>query len=205
MPSPFPGMNPYLEHPALWPEVHNRLIVALADVLNPQLLPKYRAAIDQRIYALNSSDALLIRIPDVSIERRGEAELSGEGSNSGQLAVATAPMQVTVPMPIEVRERYLEIREIATQSVVTAVEILSPSNKQARSGREAYEQKRLKVLSSRTHLVEIDLLRSGKSMEVLLSQKDFDYRILISRSEQRPQANLYGFNLPDSIPSFRYL
>lgn len=205
MPSPFPGMNPYLEHPALWPEVHNRLIVALADVLNPQLLPKYRAAIDQRIYALNSSDALLIRIPDVSIERRGEAELSGEGSNSGQLAVATAPMQVTVPMPIEVRERYLEIREIATQSVVTAVKILSPSNKQARSGREAYEQKRLKVLSSRTHLVEIDLLRSGKSMEVLLSQKDFDYRILISRSEQRPQANLYGFNLPDSIPSFRYL
>ena len=41
MPSPFPGMNPYLEYPDRWPTVHNRLIVALADLLTPQLLPKY--------------------------------------------------------------------------------------------------------------------------------------------------------------------
>jgi len=33
MPSPFTGMNPYLEHPTLWSEVHKRLIVAIADAL----------------------------------------------------------------------------------------------------------------------------------------------------------------------------
>jgi Protein of unknown function (DUF4058) len=33
MPSPFPGMNPYLELPVLWAELHSRLIVALSDEL----------------------------------------------------------------------------------------------------------------------------------------------------------------------------
>ena len=37
IPTPFPGMDPYLEHPTLWPGVHNRLIIALADVLSPPM------------------------------------------------------------------------------------------------------------------------------------------------------------------------
>jgi len=40
MPSPFPGMNPYLEHPELWPEVHNRLIMALANAIESNLSRK---------------------------------------------------------------------------------------------------------------------------------------------------------------------
>lgn len=67
MPSPFPGMNPYLENPELWPEVHSRLIVAMADALNPQLMPKYRAAIDQRVYDISGDEALLVGIPDVTV------------------------------------------------------------------------------------------------------------------------------------------
>ena len=63
MPSPFPGMNPYLENPELWPEVHSRLIVAIADALTPQLMPKYRAAIDQGVYDI-SGDELLEQIYD---------------------------------------------------------------------------------------------------------------------------------------------
>ena len=55
MPSPFPGMDPYLEAPQLWAELHNRLIVAIADDLSPKLRPNYRVAIDQRIY-LTSDD-----------------------------------------------------------------------------------------------------------------------------------------------------
>ncbi|NEO03945.1 MAG: DUF4058 family protein, partial [Moorea sp. SIO3I7] len=38
-PSPFPGMDPYVEHPSAWPNVHHRLITAIADSLAPQLLP----------------------------------------------------------------------------------------------------------------------------------------------------------------------
>jgi hypothetical protein len=45
MPSPFPGMDPYLEAPEFWSEVHSRLIVGTADALAPMLRPKYRVAV----------------------------------------------------------------------------------------------------------------------------------------------------------------
>ncbi len=196
--SPFPGMNPYLENPELWPEVHSRLIVAIADDLNPQLIPRYRAAIDRRVYAIDGSEALLIGIPDVTVERR-------TAESKRDVAVMTpvsSPVQVQLPMPMEIRESYLQIRETATGEVVTAIEILSPTNKRTGKGRDAYKAKRIDVLSSRTHLVEIDLLRGGKPMTISSGDIESDYRILVSRSQQRPQADLYAFNLADRIPTF---
>ncbi len=62
MPSPFPGMNPYLENPEIWPEVHHLLISILAETLNPQLLPKYRVAVEKRIYETTADDSLLVGI-----------------------------------------------------------------------------------------------------------------------------------------------
>ncbi|WP_414572726.1 DUF4058 family protein [Nostoc sp. CCY 9925] len=56
----FPGMNPYLEDPALWPGVHGRLIVAITDFLSPQLRRKYFVAIEERIYQTTADDRLLI-------------------------------------------------------------------------------------------------------------------------------------------------
>ena len=43
-------MNPYLEHPELWHQVHNRLIVGIADAIADQIAPQYRVSIEQRIY-----------------------------------------------------------------------------------------------------------------------------------------------------------
>lgn len=48
MPTPFPGMDPYLEQRELWPAVHNRLIVALADYLAPRLRPRYYVDLELR-------------------------------------------------------------------------------------------------------------------------------------------------------------
>jgi Protein of unknown function (DUF4058) len=59
----FPGMNPYLENPETWSEVHFWLIAELARMLNPVLAPKYRAAVEKRVY----SDAILVGIPDVAV------------------------------------------------------------------------------------------------------------------------------------------
>ena len=67
MSSPFPGMNPYLENPRLWPQVHKRLIVEIADAMNPQLLPQYWMSIEERVYQTtdtNGEDSLLVGIPD---------------------------------------------------------------------------------------------------------------------------------------------
>jgi hypothetical protein len=87
---------------------------------------------------------------------------------------------------------------------VTVVELLSPTNKRPGSeGRRLYEDKRRTVLGTRTHLVEIDLCRSGVPMPVLGTPLDSDYRILISRGDRRPRAELLPFGIQDPIPSFR--
>jgi Protein of unknown function (DUF4058) len=201
MPNPFPGMNPYLENPELWRSVHNRLIVAIADVLTPQLLPKYLVDIEQRIYQISGADALLIGIPDVTIQRSP----ASTSTTASKVAVAAPPAQslkVRIPVPVELTESYLQVIETATKQVVTVIELLSPTNKRPGKGREMYETKRENIFGSRTHLVEIDLLRSYQPMPVLGNNIESNYRILVSRRERRPIADLYIFNLPDPIPAF---
>jgi Protein of unknown function (DUF4058) len=201
MPNPFPGMNPYLENPDFWSEVHNRLIVAIADVLVPQLVPKYRVAIEQRVYEIKGEESLLVGIPDVSV-MRNPAVRNPITSNVAVAARTIAPVQVTLPMPEEVKERYLEIVDLATKEVVTVIEVLSPANKRPGKGREMYEEKRDRVFESRSHLVEIDLLRCWKPLPVLGTDLAANYRILVSRSNRRPRADLYLFNVRDAIPCF---
>ncbi|MGL5064447.1 MAG: DUF4058 family protein [Microcoleus sp.] len=201
MPNPFPGMNPYLEVAELWRSVHNRLIVAIADVLTPQLLPKYLVDIEQRIYQISGEDALLIGIPDVTIQRSPAATIATDSN----IAVAAPPSQslkVRIPVPVELTESYLQVIETTTKQVVTVIEVLSPTNKRPGKGREMYEAKRENIFASRTHLVEIDLLRSYQPMPVLGNDIEASYRILVSRGNRRPIADLYVFNLPDPIPAF---
>jgi len=201
MPSPFPGMNPYLENPEFWPEVHHRLIVAIADDIEQNLSQQYRVAIEKRTYMSGGEDSVDIAIPDVSV-------VAARTTTQTQSAVMTLPpptefVTVTLPIYEECREGYLEIREVTTGRVVTVIEILSPANKRAGEGRTAYLNKRQKVLGTLTHLIEIDLLRSGKYLPFASEIPQTDYRISIGRANQRPQAQLYAFNVRDEIPVFR--
>ena len=200
MPSPFPGMNPYLERPELWPGIHHWLITAIAQSLVPQLRPKYLVAVEVRVYEISGETSLLVGIPDVTVQR----PLTATNLDMPNVAVASPlqPMTVTVPMPEIIKEGYLEVREVATREVVTSIEILSHTNKRSKEGRNAYESKRQRVLRSLTHLIEIDLLREGKPMPVFSNGIQTDYRILATRGDHRPQADLYAFNLRDVIPSF---
>jgi len=198
-------MNPYLEHPDFWQETHNRLIIAIADSIMPQIRPKYEIAIEKRIYQINDSndnneDSLLVGIPDVAIKRQPNAPDVPTGSVA--TATLTIPTTVKVPAPEKIKQTYLEVREMATRQVVTAIEILSPVNKRSGDGRITYLKKRQSILGSLTHLVEIDLLRRGEPMPVLNNSIQSDYRVLVSRSNRRPLAELYAFNLRDSLPVF---
>ena len=205
MPSPFPGMNPYLENPELWSEVHSRLIVAIADTIAPTLLPNYYVAIEKRIYFNVPEDNVLIGIPDVSVISPGK-RIPQESPQSkiptATLSQPDEPQTITIPIAEEIQERYLEIRETTTGRVITSIELLSPKNKRGGEGREAYLRKRQRILTSYTHLVEIDLLRGGKSMPMQGVSEEKNYRILVSRSDLRPHAQLYSFNLRDTIPKF---
>jgi hypothetical protein len=199
MPTPFPGMDPYLEQRGIWEQVHTSLIVAIQYHLTPLLRPKYRVAIEQRSYlTLLPPGDQLVGVPDALITA---PDRSGSASVMVMAAIAAEPEVGVLPMAEEVRERYLEIRDVHTELVVTVIEILSPSNKLSKTGREQYETKRMNVLSSLTNLVEIDLLRAGRPFAMKASRQT-DYRIVISRRQQRPHADLYLFNLRQPIPSF---
>ena len=120
------------------------------------------------------------------------------------VVVAPSPTEPVITVPLtesEVREAYLEVKEAATKTVIAAIEILSPTNKQG-DGRQKYEAKRQRGLRSQTHLVEIDFLRAGNPLPIVGDLPQSHYRILVSRSAERPTADLYLFNLPDSIPPF---
>lgn len=197
MPSPFPGMDPYLEHPEVWPGVHLLLISALAESLTPVLRPKYAVSVEVRLYETSGEQSLLVGIPDAAIQR------SGQIGNSSLTVVepSNQPISVRLPMPESVRQGYLEIREVSTRSVITAIELLSPVNKRPGQGRQTYLTKRERIFTSETHLVEVDLLRAWQPMPIL-GEAQHDYRILVSRSEVRPAADLYSFNVPDAIPTF---
>ena len=200
MASPFPGMNPYLENPLFWSEIHNLLIAAIFRKLNPQLRPKYKAAIEKRVYQVSDEDSLLVGVADVAVQSTQKTVLPQKANIAVALPSVEA-VTVDVIMPETVKESYLEVRDVATQEVVTLIEILSPKNKRSGEGRNAYVKKRLQVLGSYTNLVEIDLLRDGKSPQ-LQNNVQTDYRILVSRSSKRPKADLYAFNLPNLIPFY---
>ena len=201
MANPFPGMNPYLESPELWPQVHHLLISSIFESLVPQLLPKYIVDIEKRVYELSGENSLLVGIPDVTVQRSP----TPTNPTSSNVAVAAPPMtalKVRLPVPVEFREAYLEVRDTETREVVTVIEVLSPANKRPGKGREMYERKREKVFGSRSHLVEIDLLRSYQPLPVFGNDIEASYRILVSRANQKPLGDLYLFNLPDMIPQF---
>jgi len=196
MQTPFPGMDPYLEHPALWPDVHNSLIAAIRDALSPAVAPDYYVALERRAYLLRPDDIVFVGRPDVSVITHRLPSLPKTAPEF------TGVMEVEVPMNDKVEESFLEIHEVRTGALVTLMELLSPVNKVHPEGRAQYEQKREQVLHTRTNLVEIDLLRVGEPMAVYGRGARSDYRILISRSTQRPRAQLYAFSVRQPIPSF---
>ncbi len=190
-------MDPWLEHPALWPDVHNRLIAAIADAMSPLLAPKYFIGLEQRVYNLSASNLKLIGMPDLALTTNRPA---GSPSRAAE-PVGVGVIEVEVPTGQSVRETYLEVRQVSSSSVVTVIEILSRVNKLSKKGRAKYERKRQDIFDTRTNLVEVDLLREGKPMPYFGPPSRSDYRILVSRGARRPGAQLYAFGVRNEIPT----
>lgn len=201
MPSPFPGMDPYLERPALWPDVHNGLIAAIQLSLAPQVRPRYYVAIEERVYLTEMEGRDMVGQADVAVMGHGNGDTE-PGTQPAFSAPDSSVLTVRVPAVEEVRETYLEVRQTGTDYVVAVIEVLSPTNKRPGRGRLLFQDKRMDVLGTRTHLIEIDLLRAGEPMPVLEDGSASDYRILVSRGNRRPNATLYVFGVRQPIPAF---
>jgi hypothetical protein len=191
-------MDPYLEVGYLWPDLHHRLITAIGDRIAPQLPRDYYIRVEQRTYvAIVEPDDHLTR-PDLAV-LAVSGDLSPVECGGAATAVRPTRERVTLPLSEEIREGYLEIRDAGTHTVVTSIEILSPTNKAPGPGRAKYERKRLRTLDSATNLVEIDLLRGGRPM-AMYPLPEAGYRIVVSRAWERPGAELQRFGVRDAIP-----
>ncbi len=197
MPMIFPGMDPYLEDPRLWTGVHTALIVYIRNFLQPLLQPRYIAAIEERVFLERPE---MDRIPDVWIHR-------GKKSN-GSLAVLEADTPVVVKLPErEVHQRYITIVDrFSRQKLVTVIEVISPSNKYPGPGRESYLEKQSEIRQSKTHLVEIDLLRTGPHVLAVAewmaqAQRPYHYLMCVNRARsERDEYELYPRSVRERLP-----
>lgn len=199
MPSPFPGMNPYIERPDVWNDFHDTFIPAVREVLVPRLRPRYYVRIEEHLYIHEPSadERFPLGRPDLSLHASPRAV-----STTGGVAVV-APVSIGLPVIVE-EERfpYLEIRDRQNNEVVTVVELLSPANKAG--GRDQYLAKVRRVLASKTNFVEIDLLRAHDKMP-WDRLPACDYYAIVSRHTDRqgddPHADLWPLGLRDPLPT----
>ena len=201
MPSPFPGMNPFLEHVDAWHTFHMTFPAVAIEVMSPTLGPNYFARIDEHVYIhemFNDDAGPLWGKPDI-----GVTELRGQRTQLDQRSetlVQEPPQRVMLPENHPVRVPYIEIRDRLNRRLVTIIELLSPLNKRPGLDREQYEWKRGELLAGTTHLVEIDLLRGGPRFPPA-DQSECDYCVLVSRHEDRPQADLWPIQLREPLPT----
>jgi hypothetical protein len=198
MDSPFPGMNPYLEEPSFWPDVHHELIAAIREQIQDQLSAAYRAVITPYV-AFESIEITPTRrfVPDVAVLER--ASLPSAGSSA---AVAEAPMTLPAFMTVPVEYARIEIRSVRDQVLITAIELLSPANKRMGQdgGAHAYEQKRQEIFFSTAHLLELDLLRAGQRPQVARPLPAAPYFIFLSRMQRRPNIEIWPVSLRTPFP-----
>jgi hypothetical protein len=195
MPSPFPGMDPYLEGD-LWTSFHAPFATEIARQLMPRLRPKYVALQEKRFEVVGEGAIAIESIfPDVGV---AGTDFSAQ-EPIGQ-AVATAPYLLQTVMESRAPHAWVEIRDAAGRRLVSTIEILSPWNKRGQ-GRVEYLEKRRKLLRSKSHLIEIDLLRRGRRLPMRDKLPPGSYYVLTGRAEQRPMVQVWPIGLDHPLPT----
>jgi Protein of unknown function (DUF4058) len=217
MPSPFPGMDPYLESPRFCPDLHAGLIFAMKEDLQGRLSQAYYAQCGQRVW-LDISQRYIE--PDVNVMRE-RREIPHRGHGGVTLAepeveveterTAGEPVLITVE---DVRnddhlENYIEIhgRWSGQDRLIATIEVVSPSNKApGDDGYDTYRTKQREILAGQAHLIEIDLLRAGAHITAV--PKDiakekagpFDYHVSVHRFERPKEYLVYPIRLQHRLP-----
>jgi hypothetical protein len=196
MPSPFPGMDPYLEG-ALWTTLHHGLGSEIVRQLAPKLRPRYIALpVERFVMDIDAGVSVTTAstYPDVGVVATQQPPARAETTT------VSAPLRLATVMPEAVPHVTVEIRDTRQRQLVTAIEILSPTNKRG-EGRREYILKRQRLLLSSSHLMEIDLLRTGERVPMQQPLPEAPYFVLLSRAEDRPFMEVWPIALADSLPT----
>lgn len=196
MPSPFPGMDPYLES-WIWGDCHGGLIQAIRAQLNVKLPPRFLANTGLYIWreGPEENERVMLGGPDVFAAEKWPRPTGGTPT-----AVVEAPVTTLLP-GIERKQRFVRIVDKTHRRIVTVLEILSPSNKTADDYGETYRLKRDEYIASGINLVEIDLLRAGHRPPLgEPPPESSDYYVLVSRSWERRKLGIWPFSVRDPLP-----
>ncbi len=198
MASPFPGMDPYLEDPAFWRDFHHRFIDCWCESVAKALPSHYDARVDESVNLVQMSpDVIKLIYPDIAVSR-GPKRTKKKSSTTGTLLLE--PVHIPHEFLDEVRQARIEILHRPDRSLVGVLEMLSPFNKSG-EGLNAYRAKRITVLCQKVHLVELDLLLGGTRVPLSEPLPRADYYAFLSRADDRPNCEVYGWNLRDPLPT----
>ncbi len=204
MPSPFPGMDPYLEGD-LWTTVHGQLVAEISRQLAPRLRPRYMALMEKRFVMdwPESEEGIAVVagegsgrdiFPDIAVAQVGPA-----GASVSATALKDAPIELETVMPSRVPIHWVEIRDVAERRLVTVIEVLSPTNKRG-EGYAEYLARRQRLLLSSAHLMEIDLLRAGRRVPMTTPLPAFPYFVFLSRAGRRPLTQVWPIAISEPLP-----
>lgn len=200
MKNPFPGMNPYLELD--WRDVHTRLVVYICDAVQAALPTGLRAKVEEDI-TIDTGDGELKHLrPDVYV--RGERDAQVSRPTVTRAATATEPRIVTLDQPLPMR--HIEIIDAAnSDQVITAIELLSLTNKKPGNDRKLDQAKQRSYVAAGINLVEIDLLRGGERAMMFPSQRYSDstnstYLISVNRMYMSSKCEVYRAPLRETLP-----
>ncbi len=198
MKSPFPGMDPYLEG-YIWPDVHNELASAIRELLAPHLAPKYVARIaPYTVDDVTPESEVGITYPDIALLRKNVLKEPAVAYERADGSISPPDVEIPSNIAIPVRIPVVEIRDVAKNRLITAIEILSPVNKK-KPGIDAYREKRMDLHRAGVHLVEIDLLRRGTRPFVHPMMPQKHYIITLMRTGTR-KTEVWAFNVQDALP-----
>lgn len=195
MPSPFPGMDPYLEG-SHFMSFHHTFGGEILRYLAPRVGPNYFVTAEERFVLDIFEDSRFRTVgirPDVSVAQ------DIVGSQGGAAVLQEAPLQLLTYMPEFIPFVTIEIRDIENHRLVTAIEILSPTNKRG-EGRSEYLAKSQYILLSTAHLLEIDLLREGHRVPIRDPLPPAPYFVFLTRADRQPRTEIWPIALRDRLP-----
>ena len=199
MPSPFPGMDPYLETTDRWRNVHSNLATEIQAQLAPLIRPRYYADQEPRFVYDTGLDIITRHqaLPDVSVVEHPRPTTLSHGA----VAIAPAPLEALITADLPEKLTSVAIRTVEGDTLVTAIEILSFVNKRPdHAAYLTYRRKRQAMLESTAHLLEIDLLRAGERPLLAEPLPEAPHFIILSRAERRPVAEVWPLHLQEPLP-----
>ena len=209
MPTPFPGMDPFLEANPIFQELHTQMLAEMQALLQPQLRPKYVARLERHLSeggvwdALQGAISLERKEPDVTIASRVARQHAGSLAVLARPSASTAEELDVDALELRKQRRIVIYVQDRPRLAVTGIELLSPGNKQPGAvAQQRYLEKRASALHGGLHWVEIDLLRGGARPRIPVPLPEpTDYLCYVAQATPTGWNHLvYAWGLRDPLP-----